>query len=328
MFAVMAGMAAAERVEAQCGRVDIDTRSASAWWCKCGFQENICEPHNPPQLYLKQTIVNTASCFLFSYDMLSGTSSTKSGSSTSTSVYTYDPANECDIFDCAASSGSAHADSVYTSGFGTSVSSEHYSGTIINCDTWDDGTAANNISVWPSGIHLTTISDCNSTTANTHLFGSYSTGGSSGGSGWYDSKQTITLSKPYTDDMLRGYLLAAMPDYSPWAMNANSAAYYILETVCGDGGCTVRATGGKMKYRFHVTDCQIHIDYIVYWDEVTTYPNNNPAPSVKHQWEEIEGTGDPVNGAYGSEHEVNVPATPSTITEENIELEYGLSDGF
>jgi hypothetical protein len=136
---------------------------------------------------------------------------------------------------------------------------------------------------------------------------------SGSGSSWSD---TTTLANEFTDGMLRGKVISFIPPYpANWTANyaaSFGSAFYSLDSN------HYNASAGRMQYRFHITG-QPHTSYWVTWDQVTTYPNNS-APSVQHLQEEIEGNGDPVNGAYGSVHTVDVPGTPCTITEGNIKV--------
>jgi hypothetical protein len=124
--------------------------------------------------------------------------------------------------------------------------------------------------------------------------------------------------------MLRGIAMAqpSFQTYSPWTPNTAASfgsAKYSLSPNHDS------ASVAKMQYYFHIADCQPRTSYWVTWDQVTTYPNNNSAPSVQHMQEDIEGTGDPA-GTDGSIHTVDVPGSPSTITEQNIKVEYSIWD--
>jgi hypothetical protein len=127
---------------------------------------------------------------------------------------------------------------------------------------------------------------------------------------------TYILDNEYTDLMLRGDAMSLMPAYPKkldgsfrWANNANSSAYYHLTAD------HYTASAGKMKYRFHVTDCVKDEIYLVKWWQITVPDNVYTVTSYELLEEKVTGNGDPVNGVYTSEREVGPPAAPSTIYE-------------
>jgi hypothetical protein len=323
VFAVITGMALTQRAEAQCAQVNIDTLFAGAGKTKCGYSENTtCGSYNPNNRYLKSTAISTAYVVYSAYTQGSYFE-TENGFYETTSISTYDPANNCAFITTCTGSAQANKIVIYDGDPGDTSSDFNYSGTLSSdCNTWSDGgSAIATVNSWIGSVSPTST-PCTATTS-----GIDSSGSSSGSSDYgyyndsYDENNTTTLGSLYTDAMLRSYLLAAIPSYpSTWAANANSSAYYTLTSD------HLTAAGGRMKYRFHLTAYTVNFSYRVTWDQVTTYPNNSPAPSVQHMQEEIQGNGDPVNGTYGSVHEVDVPGTPSTITEANVNVTLSSGD--
>jgi hypothetical protein len=119
------------------------------------------------------------------------------------------------------------------------------------------------------------------------------------------------LDTEYTDQMLHDDVVALLPAYpADWSIGAASA-YYTLSTDHTAGA------GGKMRYRFHVTDCVKDQQYLVTWDEVTFYPDN-PTPAVSHLSEQVAG--DATGSVYTSEHEIGVPPSPMTISIANWDV--------
>jgi hypothetical protein len=118
---------------------------------------------------------------------------------------------------------------------------------------------------------------------------------------------TTKLSSEYTDGMLRGDMITLLPNYPAGWSGGTGRAFYSLSAD------HFTASGGKMKYRVKVPNSVKDQRYLIKWDEVTTYSDGTS--SSEHKQETITGTGDPVTPAYGSTHEVQVPATPSSIYE-------------
>jgi hypothetical protein len=318
MMMALAGSALA----GPCAKVQIDTKSAPASKDKCGYPEIGCPTPNPAHFYLNQTIAGTGNYFYYSYESTSG-STFQTGFFTETQIGIYDPANNCT--NTTTWFGVAQAHILKKTYLGVISDQEDYSGSVNGSGMWiesDGGDAVSLVGSWinlplPDGSQTTTYSPCAPTSAATHQSGSYTSSGSVGLDFIFehitlDGKQTTNISKLYTDEMLREYLIKAIPAYpSDWATNINSSAYYHLNSLHS------HADGARMKYRFHVTDCvpSSNVSYLVEWDEVTTYDDSTVPASIVHMKERIPGSADPVNGVYGSEHEADVPLQPCNITE-------------
>lgn len=124
--------------------------------------------------------------------------------------------------------------------------------------------------------------------------------------------RTHTLENEYTDFMLREDIRSLLPPY-PTNWNSGSAsAYFSLDET------HVYGAGAKMRYRFKIPSSEKDTTYKIEWDEVTTYPDGSV--SAVAMSEELEGTGDPVNPVYGSEHEIDVPSVPCTKTVDNVKV--------
>jgi hypothetical protein len=133
----------------------------------------------------------------------------------------------------------------------------------------------------------------------------------------YAGRETVVNQIEYTDSMLRADAIALMPPFSAWGTNPPTvdsfgSAVYSLDST--HTSCTV----GKMKYFFHVTDCQPHESYLVTWTEETTYPDGTP-PSDNVLSEQVTG-GDPTAGVDTSVHTVGIPGMPCTISVKDVQV--------
>jgi hypothetical protein len=141
----------------------------------------------------------------------------------------------------------------------------------------------------------------------------------------YDYTWTQTLSRDATIVAHDGAKSQIPPFDNQWSTNAATSCGSASYSLSAWGTQGVSASCSKFEYFFHITDCQPHISYWVTWYEVTTYPSNKP-PKVEFKFEEIPGNGDPVNGADGTLHTVEVPDTPCSISETNIKMTYSIWD--
>jgi hypothetical protein len=297
-----------------CANVQIDTKSAGASKTKCGYSENTCQANNPNNRYLQRIEVSSGSFYYAEFDFDTGFV-TQNGSYQTTTISVFDPANNCT--NTTTCSGSANALYYSLPWYYTTPYLDVYNGSMTDCNTWSDGGSAIYWAQYSVGGYepyaQTTASPCTATTSGNNWSYTYSL---NFGTDWVivnaQANDTFTLSTLYTDPMLRGYMLAAIPAYpAAWATNVNSSAYYHLTSD------HLTANGGRMKYRFHVTDCVAdpNVSYLIKWDEVTTYDDPTIPSSIKHMKERVPGTADPINGVYSSEHEVAVPSTTCVITE-------------
>jgi RHS repeat-associated protein len=121
-----------------------------------------------------------------------------------------------------------------------------------------------------------------------------------------DFYRTVTLASEYTDTDLRNNMLPIMPSYpSEWASGSGEGAWYALSADHLEG------TGQRSLYRFKIPDSRTNETYRIQWKEVTTFGNGGKA-AVKKMSEDIEGTGNPTNFAYGAEHEMLPPEGEGT----------------
>ncbi len=309
---------------AQCASVQAEYKTASAGTNKCGFLE-LCNPSTPPKYYLECETVSTGSAFwdTFQAGDNCADSDFQTGSIETTVTATY---NSLDCSGQVSYSGIAQMQVSEIFCGGEDPYSTNESATMNpNTGIWSDGgtafnDAGNLMSIVSGTISRTYSSQCTPTmqtlaqTGSGSLFDGYYTG-------LVAITGTTNLSDEFTDAMLRSKVISFIPQSYPaiWTTNYGASfgsAFYSLD------GNHYSAGAGRMEYRFHITDCQLNTSYWVTWDQVTIYPNNNPAPSVQHMQEEVEGNGDPINGVYTSVHTVDVPGTPSTNTVDNIQVTY------
>ena len=123
-----------------------------------------------------------------------------------------------------------------------------------------------------------------------------------------------TGSTEFTDGMLRGIIIGKMPAYpSEWTPGSGSAAYSFCDTN------HVVGNGQKALYRFKIPDSRTNETYRIKWKEVTRYEDGGKE-EVKKLSEEIRGTGEPTNYAYGSEHELQMPVRAGVTTVESVRV--------
>ena len=162
---------------------------------------------------------------------------------------------------------------------------------------WDDQTCAQE--AWwfinlPTSEHGTNASVC--------ISNMYSSGYD-----YADSSESVHVTNIYvysgvfSDLMLRGYMASKLPPYPvEWtAGSANSSFFF-----CDDSH--YEALGQEAKYRFKIPDSQTNETYRVHWKIVAIYPDGSKA-DVAELSEDIEGTGDPSDYAYGINHELEMP---------------------
>lgn len=315
---------------AQCGHVQVVSVSATGQKSKCGWTSvplSSCPPSDPPQYYLTWTTVQSK----FLKDNLVSTN----GQAGSTENYNE---NLKEIitknrYTCQSSppvwSGSASYSNHPWPLIPGIVENTDYSGNIApSGGSWSqtgadaDSEGGTDLAGWENSDPATPSQFCSSTENSTTVNGSYNESYLAGyeHASWTD-KTLQTLSDPYTDEDLRSDAINAISyppnwnlDPSNWSKGSGQASYSLTDD-------HVTATVRKMKYCFHITDCQPHTDYFVIWDLVTTRPIPYPI-TVQHKWENIQGNGDPVKGTYGKIHNVDVPLTQCTITVENVQTTY------
>jgi YD repeat-containing protein len=121
------------------------------------------------------------------------------------------------------------------------------------------------------------------------------------------------LSQEYTDDELRGRILALMPAYPQEWYTPNGTWYDLFNTIAYSviDGDHVNAHYWwdpeqpelqKMKYRFAVPGSQARATYRITWDLVT-WDTTTGAVAVRSQSCQVSGTGDPVEPAYSRDFE-------------------------
>jgi len=300
------GMMFAVQVHAgPCAAVAFNDMTTSAGKDKCGFSENSCQVSTPPKIYLQQDNEDYASCNegyynqsdILSYDRLSCFMSvaesisgelTDSGGNTpflitmtittNGTTYSYDADYEAALW--GGLQGAFTGIKADCEGYGTYTTNGSCSAMVL-CG---------------SGNGSCTV------TNGGNIF-----------NGLASSTTTSTLSSEYTDAMLQADVIALMPAYPNWSGDidgANSAFFH-----WGDA-THESCSGGKMKYRLHVTDCVAKETYLVKWDEITAYDGSTNL-SISHLKEKVAGSGDPTTGVYTSEHEVPMPTTPGSIYEGN-----------
>jgi hypothetical protein len=312
------------QVHAQCADVQAEYKVAPGGANKCGnFAENEGYASTPPKFYLQSKTVTTETADEETgpdpYSIENGSYNTIE-TYTESYLYCTNDYHRTGSASYAYAAGSSEGDEYSYTEYATVLSDNAWSddvpgGGCVYCDIIDIGNG------FDSSVTTTTSTTIILTeTASSHISDGYS----------YDDvsanlKQTSVLSDEFTDGLLRSKAISSILDYpSTWTTNyaaSFGAASYILDT------SHIYASVARMKYHFHVTDCQLHTSYLVTWDEVTTYPDGT-APSVNHMQEEVEGNGDPVGGVYTSDHVRDVPGTPSTITVDNITITYSPFDLF
>ena len=119
------------------------------------------------------------------------------------------------------------------------------------------------------------------------------------------------LESPYTESQLKEHVIGVIPPYpniplAEWPSGTGGKAFYDRGSDGSDVSC------GRMKYFVQVPCTIKDAIYTVEWSQITTVDGiGSAAPkSIK-----ITGTGDPINPVMGDVQIVEVPGTPSTITE-------------
>ena len=299
--------------QAQCTPV-IQNVSVSASQSKCGWTG--CVTNSPPVYYLINTYTESVSASETEYNSGAGSpvSDDKKCSLTEKHIQTENPTN------CTSSdswSGTAnYSDNQYPTEGGSLYA---YGGSITNASTgdWDPGGFEAALLCEDFSADFLSVTDTPICTATTS--GDDTTAGSeTEGIGTFTSKTLTGLSKEYTDTMLRGLMMSELPAYSTNWSEGGGTAFYSLS--CDH----VNAAGGKMKYRFFLcslASSQKGQSFKIKWKEVTTYPSDcsgsNSPPSIVKKTQTVTADGNP-NGMYTPEMEVDVPATPSSITETDI----------
>jgi hypothetical protein len=272
-----------------CAMVQIQNLSTSTNLCKCGFGE--CLVSTPPKYFLVQTTVSS----------YAATQYTNSTSSSVTEIETCSPPS------CNQSTSYSGSCSYSGEGYLPSVNDVYvgnFSATMDTNGDWSDGGFCYLLQL-PFGnpIPINCTNQCTSTVTSQNC---YTNGGA-------NSTFTQTLSSEFTDNMLQGYIISDMPTYpTNWSPGSGMAFWQ-----WGDSN-HICASGGKMKYRFYVTNTQLHTTYEIKWLEITTYPNGTATTQTKS--EEVPGNGNPFNGVYSSTREVPVPATPCSIWEAGVTI--------
>jgi hypothetical protein len=127
---------------------------------------------------------------------------------------------------------------------------------------------------------------------------SLDTGTYGGHDDWDDD--TIVLSKPFTDAMLRDQIIARLPAWPTEWSGGTGQAYYYLDGTHECGG------GGKMQYRVKVPQSETNAIYTLQWQQITQfYDRTNIMSETKTG--DVIGTGDPVNPAVSDTYFVDMP---------------------
>jgi hypothetical protein len=294
----------------------IQNMAVSAGAQKCGYTE--CQPSVPPKYFLVSTYSASANISTAYYN--AGVYS----SGNSTLVYKEKDVSTTDPQTC--------SNGVVYSGTATSAYNNYlYSTNTSNgssSSTKDPVTGA-----WSGGGNPASgvgdaVSDftrkgaahtkliCTSTISGSITTGSYSYPSISFESEWGNLNYTVEtgLSQEYTDTKLRQVMVQKLPAYptdyvTNWS-NGSGTAFYSLDTN------HLNCAGGRMKYKFYL--CAIVSlakgqSFTIKWKQMTTYPGSTNPPAIDKMQEDITGNGDP-NGMYSSEHDVDVPGSPSSIT--------------
>jgi hypothetical protein len=334
----------AEQAQAgPCANVTMENMSTSASKDKCGFSE-YCNPSTPPKIYLKQTYAETKwHHFIYDSDWIGPLSIPGTAEMKVISVYdrfTCDPTStfsgsaSCTVIVDEDYDLNTFSDSIINSATGEWTDSFSPSGEFdgnwfesfylasypVYADAFDEV-------CWNSGrpdeingqstdqVFIYTSDDPHPT----FLYSESSASGSWDDEedfpyheSWYGDyylKNTWTLEDEYTDGMLRQDMMSLIPAYpTDWSAGSGSAFYNMTSD-------HLSCSGGKMKYRVHVTDCVPRENYLVTWWEITVSLPAGIVSSISKKTETLTGSDDPVNGVEGQVHEVDVPSNPSSIYE-------------
>jgi hypothetical protein len=280
-----------------CGQAYLQTCAISAGLSKCGFN-NACA--GSTTLYLHQAYTQTASA---TNDGGLPWEQTSSWSISETDVQ--NPFNNCGN---TTNSYSGEAEYMDSSGGSTSATMDPITG------NWSDGGTAYTealtveVGCWEQDYDsgdATNTDTCSSTT-DEDAAGGYADFGDTIVS--MTVTTTYMFSQPYTDDVLIANIKTATSVYPTNWLSGCGAAFWQWGNTNHSS-----AAGGKMKYRFYLTNTQLHQTYKIKWHERTTYLNG--ALSSQNMSEEVAGNGDPVNGVYSSTREVAMPTAECKITE-------------
>ena len=285
---------------------------------KCGFTE--CETSNPAKYFLVSTYAASTTASQYEYTIVSPGLTEK---------YSYKE-NDVTIEDpIGCTNSTVYSGNVSYTLSGDINGSVNYSGSLdaVTGEWNGDGDLAEMFGSDLLDDLSTSISE-----TGTNICTSTTSGNTTTGSGSYSSESILIyqgslnataqtgLSKEFTDDMLMQKLKANIPPYPPdveanWSPDP-ATAFYTIDA--NHFSCT----GGKMKYKFFLC-AQVSMakgqTFKLTWQQVTTYPNNT-APLTSDMSEQVTGNGDP-SGMYSSIHEVDVPGTPSSITETGGDIE-------
>src|SRR6478736_582521 len=196
-------------------------------------------------------------------------------------------------------------------GWGFPVTSTAYG--YLHTGTYDGPTGDTNayVSCISDGISYVILSPVYKAYMDSYSWDDYDYWSNLVGDGYYDFLASKELSSEYTDSELSGHIKSILPAYpSSWSQGSQEAWYSLDES-------HTFGSGKKMLYRFKIPQTGKEETYQVEWDEITTYPNGAPS-SANHMSEQIDGTGDPEVPAIGTDHTVDVPSEPCTITVANV----------
>ena len=116
-----------------------------------------------------------------------------------------------------------------------------------------------------------------------------------------------SLSVEFKDEDLQKKIKGQMPALSGNFVPGSGTAFYWLSDDHIDG------RGGQMEYRVGVPNSEKDVTYTVVWSEVTSNQFSGSV-SVAPKTEDVKGTGDPVNPAYGKVRPVQMPENACSIT--------------
>jgi len=313
LFAVVAitGLFPAEKGGAQCTTAPIENMAESAGAQKYGYV--FCTPTNSPIIhyYLVDTHIRYETAWYSAVDWI-GFQYVQNWKY----VETVNPLNGTNY--PTVSSGTASGKTWCNE---DNCNGSSASGSITNALTgqWDaGGTTANNtyqqlIMNEFNGYYAVGTNICSQTLNENMWTIAYGDDSVSETAYYTDSDM---LSFEFSDSMLRGYMLQAIPPYPPedppsnWSWGSGTAFY--AQTVDHS-----QCSGGRMKYRFWLCDqnsTQQGQQFRLDWTQTTTYPGTNQPPLTQQMSGIVTGDGGS-SGIYVLEHSVDVPGTPCTITE-------------
>jgi hypothetical protein len=329
--------------QGQCASVQAIYKVGSGSADKCYFTE-FTDPSTPPRYYLQETIVNTDYLNHDYNNENNGCLDLENGEyyswdvNNSTASFNTVETITCDSLDCTPTtswSGTVQWQIFYSTVNEPDEPSSS-SSTMNSAGDWLDGgdtydyaidyvfdlygaTGSTTTSSQTTPVVLTSST---SGSLNNSTNFSACAGSTSEATIWsLKETSTTTLSHEYTDNMLINNMKSAVNSSfsaAQWMTNyADSfgSAFYDLSSDHAS------VSGGKMQYYFHISDCQPNTSYLVTWDQVTTYTDGS-ANSVQHMQEDVEGSGDPVNGVDSSTYTVDVPGVNCIITVDNVSVTY------